>query len=246
MNPAFIKKCIAHRALCRTGLVENSYGAIKECAAKSIPIEVDLQFHPGGEIYVFHDESLDRMFKYKINLCDCPVENLGLLKYSDGSRILTLSELLEVVDGEVLILIELKAAKSLSFKNKKRFCELLLVHLNQYAGDVYIQSFNPIILNILRKMKTKFPLGALVCDWNKVGGLNILERKFLQSQVSLLINKVDFISMDADLISTKTFSTLSYLKLKPIFLWTIKSNYQKFLQKRGVTKIIAENFYENN
>ena len=92
-------------------------------------------------------------------------------------------------------------------------------------------------------MDVNFPLGALVCNWNKVGELNFVEKKLLQSQISLLINQVDFISLDIETLENPIFKTISRFKIKPIYLWTIVRDYQKYLAKHGVEKIIAENFY---
>jgi glycerophosphoryl diester phosphodiesterase len=99
MTAGFIDKCIAHRGLIKSGLIENSYETIIECIDNKVAIEVDLQFHPSGEIFVFHDENLLRMFGYNFLLSACPIENLKLLKYTDNSSLVTLSSLLDLVNG---------------------------------------------------------------------------------------------------------------------------------------------------
>ena len=44
-------------------------------------------------------------------------------------------------------------------------------------------------------MDVNFLLGALVCNWDKVEGLNFIEKSFF-SHKFLVINQVDFISLD--------------------------------------------------
>lgn len=242
MRREFLKNCIAHRGLLSPGLIENSETAVLECIKHQTSIEVDLQYHPSGEIFVFHDESLDRIFNYKARLSSCPVDHLKILKYGDGTTLLTLKDLLEVVNGRVPLLLELKAPKSLSFDQKKSFCKRLVQALANYDGEALVQSFNPVVINILRRLDINFPLGALVCNWNKIEGLNFIEKKLLQSQVSLVINQVDFISLDLETLEHPIFKTISRFRIKPIYLWTVVRDHKKCLAKPGVEKIIAENF----
>ena len=110
-----LNKFFAHRGLISPGLVENSQTAILECLRHRASIELDLQYHPSGEIFVFHDEGLDRIFNYKAKLSSCPVDHLKLLKYKDGTAILTLQSLLELVEGSVPLLLELKAFQGISY-----------------------------------------------------------------------------------------------------------------------------------
>tara|TARA_B100000925_G_scaffold289153_1_gene271454 strand:+ start:890 stop:1624 length:735 start_codon:yes stop_codon:yes gene_type:complete len=243
MKSEVLKNCIAHRGLISSGLIENSETAVIECIKKQTSIEVDLQYHPSGEIFVFHDENLDRIFNYKAQLSSCPIDHLKILKYRDGSSLLTLNSLLNLVRGNVSLLLELKAPKSLSYSEKKSFCHSLVKSLSNYSGDIFVQSFNPVILNILRRMNFKFPLGALVCDWSNIKGLSFFERKILDSHVSLLINQVDFISLNLETLELRIFKLISLLKIKPVYLWTIESDFQRYLAIPGVEKIIAENFY---
>ena len=137
MRREFLKNCIAHRGLLSPGLIENSETAVLECIKHQTSIEVDLQYHPSGEIFVFHDESLDRIFNYKARLSSCPVDHLKILKYGDGTTLLTLKDLLEVVNGRVPLLLELKAPKSLSFDQKNS-----LISLNPPISSHYLIYFH--------------------------------------------------------------------------------------------------------
>ena len=100
---------IVHRGLLRQEDGENSQKAIERCIEKNLPIEIDIQYHQSGQFFVFHDENLYRLFSLKDKFYEINLSLLPFLKDKFGNKILSLRELLDLVNGRVPILIEVKS-----------------------------------------------------------------------------------------------------------------------------------------
>ena len=112
-NTWIVNKYIAHRGLHNKNCAENSISAFKNAISKNYPIELDVQQIGDGTVIVFHDDTLQRMTGK-----DGYVKNItsvdSLKEYKLGGTkdtIPTFKEVLEVVNGQVPILIEIKKCR---------------------------------------------------------------------------------------------------------------------------------------
>ena len=141
INPLFLKG-IAHRGLHNDKFTENGRYAFENAIEHNVPIEFDIHLTTDNELIICHDENLKRttgkdgtiehMSSKEIK------ENYRLL---DGSELLTLQEFLDLVDGRVPIVCELKVFE----KNYKPLAKKALEVLSQVKNkaDVLVISFDP-------------------------------------------------------------------------------------------------------
>jgi glycerophosphoryl diester phosphodiesterase len=133
---------IAHRGLHDGGprLPENSLAAVAAAADAGYAIEFDVRLSQDDEVMVFHDRELSRMTG-----ADGPVrvrsrDELTKLRLLDGSEPLpTLADLLDLVDGRVPLLVELKKLGEPDSALEPATWRLL----STYRGPFTVQSFEP-------------------------------------------------------------------------------------------------------
>lgn len=134
---------IAHRGLHRGQTVpENSLRAFEAAIAQGYPIEMDIQLLADGELVVFHDKTLVRLTGQPGTLGEQTLATLKQYRlYQTDQTIPSLTEALDLIRGQVPVLIEIK--------NEGRVGALeqaLLKVLAQYQGEFAVQSFNPLSL----------------------------------------------------------------------------------------------------
>ena len=109
-NSWLVSMPIAHRGLHNNDTIpENSLKAFQKCIDKNIPIELDVRVTKDKQIVVFHDDKLSRMTEidgYVNNIDYADLLSARLLKTNE--KIPLFSEVLELVNGKVPILIEVK------------------------------------------------------------------------------------------------------------------------------------------
>ena len=149
---------IAHRGLWNEKNPENSLGAFKRAIDKDIPIELDIHILKDDTLIVFHDNNLKRMIGIDAKIKDFTYEELKKFKLKDTEfTIPTLDEVLKLVNGRVLIDIEIKSDVK-SFK----ICRELCKKLELYTGDFLIKSFNPMFIIWFRFFHPSYKRGLLV------------------------------------------------------------------------------------
>ncbi|MEL0437951.1 glycerophosphodiester phosphodiesterase family protein [Phycobacter sp. K97] len=138
---------VAHRALHDAGKArpENSRAAIRAAISAGYAIEIDLQLSSDGCPMVFHDDDLDRLTdevgpvraRSRADLRQIP------LKGGDGEGIPDLAEVLELVAGQVPLLIEVKDQDGQMGRNIGALEAAAVKVLEGYEGDMALMSFNP-------------------------------------------------------------------------------------------------------
>ncbi len=134
---------IAHRGLHRGQTVpENSLRAFEHAIAQGYPIEMDIQLLADGELAVFHDKTLTRLTGQPGTIGEQTLATLKQYRlYQTDQTIPSLTEALDLIQGQVPVLIEIK--------NEGRVGALehaLLKTLSHYRGEFAVQSFNPLSL----------------------------------------------------------------------------------------------------
>jgi len=128
----------AHRGLHRPGFPENSLAAFSAATEMGAGIECDVRLSGDGQVVVFHDHDLRRMCASALAVEATRAEILaGQKLYDSGEHIPRLPQLLELVAGEVPLLIELKCRGG----NAARLAKAVAGELEGYAGPVGVMSF---------------------------------------------------------------------------------------------------------
>lgn len=136
---------ITHRGLFNNDkeIPENSLAAFKKSIENNFTIELDVQLTKDNEVVVFHDYNLERMTGTNKDLSDMNyIDILDLKLIGTNEYIPTLQEVLDLVNGEVPILIEIKNEGKVGNLEAQVYRQI-----KNYNGDLAIQSFNPFVLS---------------------------------------------------------------------------------------------------
>ena len=211
-------KKIAHRGLWNDKYPENSVGSFKRCIARGVPIELDVHVLKDNSLVVIHDPNTFRMTGKEIILKNAVYDDIKELKLKGTEYgIPKFSEVLELVDGKVLLDIEVKY----DVKNFK-ICREISKLLDKYNGNFIIKSFNPIYVMWFRIFRPNYIRGLLMSVDEKKGKiLNSLWHNFL-IWLNLLM-QCDFIAYDYKFLPNKKIDKLRK-KGVPILIYTLKEN----------------------
>lgn len=214
-----------HRGKINSKLNENSLDAFKFCVDKKMNIELDLHILKDNTVVVFYDDNLKRIYNKDIHIKNL---NYQELIRECGQEILTLSEVLSIVNGKVILDIELKY----DVLNGKLEEEVIRI-LKNYKGEFILKSFHPLIVWRLKRLVRKNGLDI------KVGLL--AENSFLLILSYIFIHP-EFYAVNYKCLKKFIFKFIS--KRKDTLLYTIKSKYLYEKYKDKGYGLILENFNE--
>ncbi|MBQ6539238.1 MAG: glycerophosphodiester phosphodiesterase [Bacilli bacterium] len=223
------EKAIAHRGIHdNKEIAENSISAFKECIKEEVPIELDIHLLKDNEIVVIHDDNLKRLTRMKKRLKDLTYDQIKDLKLLDtDDKIPTLKEVLELVDGKVPLIIELKYDNPPS-KLEKEVVKLL----DHYKGPFAVKSFHPLIVYWFKKNRPEYIRGLLVPSNGEE-----LKRKILHSMILSRFADPDFISVDIRRNNRKILN-----KNIPVLGWTIKSQEEYDFNEYKYRNLIVDDY----
>ena len=153
------RSCLfAHRGLYGDGVPENSLKAFRRAAEQGFGIELDVHLLKDGTLAVLHDSDLLRMTGQLGILESLSGEDLEFyrLQCSD-QRIPTLSQVLDLIQGTVPLIIELKVRQA----NSSALCQAVCRQLDCYPGAFCLESFDPRCLMWLKKHRPELLRGQL-------------------------------------------------------------------------------------
>lgn len=229
------KPLIAHRGYFNNkNIPENSISAFKKSIRYGYSIELDVHLTKDEKIVVFHDFNLKRMCNVNKKIEDCTYEEL--LKYNlldTNYKIPLLSEVLELIDGKVALLIEIK-------EEKRRNLDLLLSNmLDNYNGKFAVQSFNPFSIYWFKKHRKNYIRGILSGNFKRNKKMNNFKKILLRNLVLDAMLKVDFISYDIRALPNKKIEKKR--KNKTIIGWTVNNKKEYDYSKKYCDNLICEN-----
>lgn len=216
---------IAHRGYHNNEIPENSLEAFKICLENKIPIEFDIHILTDSNIVVFHDDNLYRMTGIDKNIEDLTYEELKKYKLKNTKeRIPLLIDVLKLIDGQVLLDIELKTNS-----NKHLLEDELLKILKKYNGDILLKSFNYKTVLYLKK-KCDYKVGLLYSNIKNKKNRFLRLKNIIKKNINFnIFIKPDFIGCNKNCVLDKSISSFK----GPILVWTIKTkeDFNKFKNK---------------
>ncbi len=165
---------IAHRGLhnIKKGIAENSITAYGEAIKRQLSIEIDIRLSRDGEVVIFHDDDLQRVCGIDKKVIDLNLQELRHCRLQGTHDIIpTFKEFLELVDGQVPLLIEIKTVGP----RNRELCEKAWALLKDYKGIYAVQSFYPPIIRWFKLHAPKVCRGQLATNFIKEGANNPLE-----------------------------------------------------------------------
>lgn len=237
---------IAHRGLHDDNSPENTIAAFNGAVEKGCPIELDVTLTGDKQVVVFHDKKLKRLFGVDGYVQDMTYEQLAKLQFPDSTeRIPLFSQVLNVVDGRVPLLIEIKNEGAVGELER-----LVYEELKGYKGLYAIQSFNPYSVKWFRinaptVLRGQLSGSFLVSDYEvEYGGTTRLpwyKRFMLSNMLMNFESRPNFIAYEIDNDGNKAFRGLKNLGV-PVLGWTVdsKSTYQRV--KNECDNLIVDTF----
>lgn len=217
---------IAHRGIHNEAIPENSMKAFSLALKKNIPIEFDVHILKDKNIVVFHDDNLKRMTNKDKFIKECTYEEIKDLKLKNtDEKIPLLKDVLKLVDGKVLLDIELKMDVT-----DHSLEDGLIEILKDYNGEVILKSFDFKKVKYLKK-HTNYKIGLLI---KRMSGF----KDFIIRNINFnIMIKPDFLACNKNMLDCKSVKTFK----KDIYIWTIKNKDELKIYKSDY--YISENIF---
>jgi len=155
----FQNRTFAHRGLYEKdqSVPENSLPAFKNAVEAGYGVELDVQLTKDKVVVVFHDDDLKRVCGIDARVDAYTFEELQAFPLlGTKERIPTFTDVLDVLDGKIPVIVELKSGG-----DWKRLCELTWELLKTYRGDYCVESFHPLLVRWFYKNAPQILRGQL-------------------------------------------------------------------------------------
>ena len=230
----------AHRGLHNSERAENSMSAFAAAKELGFGIELDVRLSKDGELVVFHDDNLSRVAGKEGKVIDFTAEELSKMSLcGTGEGIPTLKQVLELIDGTVPLLIEMKVEPGTEGVPEK-----LVEVLEGYGGDFIVESFNPVALRTLKGLRPDILRGILSTEYmkNPKHKGKMLYRLLQNLQLNFLM-RPDFVAYEKNGYSVHNLRLIRRNFGTPLIAWTVKSPEEESLAiSHGFDTVIFEGY----
>jgi glycerophosphoryl diester phosphodiesterase len=235
---------VAHRGLhdAERGIMENMPAAAEGAISGNFAIECDIQLTSDGDAMVHHDDELGRLTEGSGTLLTKTAAELKQVRFKGtAERMMTLSDLCNLVAGRVPLVIEVKSHFDGDRKLVRRMAEVL----SSYKGPAVGMSFDPDQVLALRELIPSRPHGVVAehdyteQDWPDASpaqrhGMTHL-RHFFRTQP-------DFVAYWVNELPSAAPWLARYLFRCPLLTRTVRSPVQRARAARYADQMIFEGF----
>lgn len=237
---------IAHRGLhdVSAGVVENSRSAVLAAIEAGYGIEVDVQITADGEAVVFHDRLLERLTGRPGAVALHSAEELCAIPLSAsaaGDRIWRLQELLDLVDGRVPVVVEIKSLWNRQTQLATRTARLL----STANGVVALKSFDPEMVVAARKAAPRVPRGVIGHAFPPRDGEGRwlpCGRFCLRNLLHWPLTRPHFLSWDVQDLPRRSVQMAEQLFKVPVMTWTVRTPADQARAALYADQIVFEGF----
>mgnify|MGYP000875205489 CR=1 FL=1 len=182
----------AHRGLHGPGVPENSMAAFRRAKERGLGVELDVQMTKDGQLVVFHDATLDRMCGANGKISDLTYDELMRYRLAGSDeRIPLLAEVLDLLGG-VPVICEIKPYNG---NSSPALCERVCSKITEYPGEVWIESFSPLIVRWFKENRPDIIRGQLSMDFiARREGLRFHEAFLMKHLLINVLGRPDFIA----------------------------------------------------
>lgn len=236
----FKKVYFAHRGLHDNAgdAPENSMAAFRRAVEAGLGMELDVQVTRDGIPVIFHDFKLERICGAEGKIAEHTYEELQTYTLCQSQeRIPKFAELLAMVDGQVPLIVEIKAETA-----DVSCCAIIDRLLRAYRGAYCIESFNPLVLWWFRRNHREVVRGQLSSNFRREGEYrNILY--FVMTHLLLnFLTKPDFIAYNHKFSEEPGRRICRRLYRHPAAAWTIRSQQELEAHKGDYDVFIFDSF----
>jgi glycerophosphoryl diester phosphodiesterase len=204
---------IAHRGLHdgNKAVWENTLAAFALAIAGNFAIETDVHLTKDGVAVIFHDGDLKRLtgregFARDHTAAEMCAMNIG----GTAEKVPTLRQLLELVAGQVPVIIELKGDAGFD----GGLVAAVAADLATYKGHAAIMSFDHHLIREFAKVAPKVP-GGLTAEGTSVADI--------EANFSMLAHEISFVSYNVHHLPN-AFTTFVRERLEmPVITWTVRT-----------------------
>lgn len=214
----------AHRGLHDNdaGVPENTLAAFRRAVEHGYGMELDVQLTKDGQVVVAHDFHLRRICGVDAEIDSLTYEELQQYPvFGSDQRIPLFSDVLELVDGRVPLIVEIK------YKNSgSRICEKAQAILQNYHGVYCVESFHPQAVFWYRTHCPELCRGQLSSNYQKHDGQQGLVYHIMRHLMTNFLTAPDFIAYDCRDWRAVSMTICRRLYRCPSVAWTVKSQEQ--------------------
>jgi len=216
--------------------------AAQAAVAGNFAIECDIQLSADGEAMVHHDGALGRLTEGSGKLRERTAAELKSVPFkATAERMMTLTELCDLVAGRVPLVIEVKSLFDGDRELVKRMAEVL----SSYAGPAVGMSFDPDQVMALRELIPSRPRGIVAErhytaeDWPEASPAQRREmthlRHFFRTRPDFVAYHVDELPALAPWLARNVFRC-------PLLTWTVRTPAQRARAAQHADQMIFEGF----
>lgn len=228
----------AHRGL-HDIYPENSLPAFEKAKNFGYGVELDVQLTKDEIVIVSHDFHLKRSCGIEKEIDNCLYEELRSLHiFNSEYTFCTFEEVLNIIDGKIPLIIEIKQ-KGINCST----CEKVAKILDTYSGDYVVESFNPIAMNWFLKHRNAVIRGQLSSDFSKDEKMHPVLKFALKHLLGNFLSRPDFIAYDIQ--HRKEFSFQLLKHFTKTVGWTCKSEKMEEDIQKDYSCIIFEDYLPN-
>lgn len=241
----FLNHLYAHRGLHNNidENPENSLLAFTMAIDSGYGIELDVQVTRDNIPVIFHDNSLLRACQLQTSIKDHSLEELKKIDlFKSQEKIPSLEEVLDLVDGQVPLIVEIK-------NDSKNITEIIHIAdvLDKYKGLYCIESFNPLAVIWYKKNRPHIIRGQLSSYFkNKNHSFAIRSRDFfLENFLTNFLTKPDFLAFNHKYKNMFSFKLCKKLYKPLTVAYTIQSQSDLEKSKYDFDLFIFDSFIPN-
>jgi FAD/FMN-containing dehydrogenase/glycerophosphoryl diester phosphodiesterase len=141
---------IAHKALTSDEFPGNSLSAITESLSSTVDgIEVDVRMSKDGVLFLYHGDTLEEYTDHQGIPEDYDWLYLSKVNYKDTEdKLISLDEFFAIVGTQKVIFLDIKSNNNIDIQMAHRVVDFIKRY--QLQDNVFVESFNPIILAAIR------------------------------------------------------------------------------------------------
>lgn len=236
---ALSEKYFAHRGLHNNSgsAPENTMAAFKRAVKAGYGIELDIQLSKDGQVVVTHDFHLKRNCGIEGEVAQFDYEELKHFPVFHSEETIPLfQEVLEMVDGKVPLIVELK------YKKGSQICQKASEILDEYKGEYVIESFHPQVLLWYKKHRPQIRRGQLSMNYQKVQGWMRPRYLLMRGLLLNFLTRPDFIAYDCRSSRSLSLQICRHLYRCPAYGWTVKSKEELKKVRKYFDGYIFEGF----
>lgn len=246
LHPEFLTIPIAHRGLhdLSAGIPECSATAFQSAIDHGYGIELDVQESSDGKAIVIHDATLDRLTNESGAVRARTAAQLGDIKLKGGTdKIQTLADVLELVSGQVPLLIEIKDQDGDLGTNIGNLSADIARVLMQYTGPVGVMSYNSHAAHAVAMTLPETAIGLVTSGPSDTvyAHLTARQRNFAVEMMDFDRIGACFISHNRTDLQSAHVANIRRREL-PVLSWTIRNKDEEKQARKYADNITFEGY----